>query len=45
MENINKDDKVPISRAESGVEILNSQCNEQSATMGVENFTDKSSSN
>lgn len=29
MENTNKDDKVPTSRAELGIEILNSQCNEQ----------------
>lgn len=36
MENINKDDKVPTSRAELGVETLSSQCNEQSSTMRAE---------
>lgn len=45
MENINKDDKVPTSRAELGVETHNSQCNEQSSTMRAENSTDKSSNN
>lgn len=36
MENINKDDKVPTSRAELGVGTLNSQCNEQSSTTRAE---------
>lgn len=36
MENINKDDKVPTSRAELGVGTLNSQRNEQSSTMRAE---------
>lgn len=43
MENINKDDQVPTSRAELDVETLNSQCNEQSSPMRAENSTDKSS--
>lgn len=43
MENRNKDDKVPTSKAESGVETLHSQCNEQSSTMRAENSIDKSS--
>lgn len=45
MENINKDDKAPTSRAELGIEALHSQCNEQSVTMRAENSTDKSCSN